>query len=85
VRRPPGSPLTKEPKNLVDRVPDTIDRRSVRVRLTEHGYQVVDQLIGEHVANEERLLAGLDRPALDELANTLRTLAESLGDRGVRL
>jgi len=72
-------------KDLVRRVPDANDRRSVRVRLTDHGNQVVDRLIGEHVANEARLLSGLDRAVLDELANALRSLSESLGDHGVRL
>jgi len=72
-------------KDLVRRMPDTNDRRSVRVRLTDHGNQVVDRLIGEHLANEVRLLAGVDRTVLDELANALRSLSESLGDHGVRL
>ncbi|SDW79316.1 DNA-binding transcriptional regulator, MarR family [Amycolatopsis xylanica] len=74
-----------EAKSLVERVRDGNDRRSVRVRLTEHGNEVVDTLVGEHLANEERLLRGLDRGELDQLARSLRTLLESLGDRGVRL
>jgi DNA-binding MarR family transcriptional regulator len=74
-----------EAKSLVARVRDSNDRRSVRVRLTEHGNEVVDTLIAEHLANEERLLRGLDRSELDQLAKFLRVLSESLGDRGVRL
>jgi DNA-binding MarR family transcriptional regulator len=74
-----------EAKSLVERVRDDLDRRSVRVRLTAHGNDVVNDLIGQHVANEERLLSGLSRPELDHLSNSLRTLLESLGDRGVRL
>ncbi|WP_163572206.1 MarR family winged helix-turn-helix transcriptional regulator [Fodinicola feengrottensis] len=74
-----------ESKSLVERIRDDVDRRSVRVRLTAHGNDVVNDLIGEHVANEERLLAGLNRPELDRLSDSLRALLESLGDRGVRL
>src|SRR5690349_3748413 len=46
-------------KGLVERVPDEQDRRSVRVRLTERGLALVDEVVGLHVANEARLLASL--------------------------
>lgn len=69
-----------EAKNLVVRVPDPTDRRSVRVRLTPHGKQVVDTLFADHIANEARLLRALDRTTATHLADTLRLLLESLGD-----
>src|SRR4051812_30414058 len=38
-----------EQKSLVKRIRDKSDRRSVRVRLTEHGFGLVDELITQHV------------------------------------
>ena len=35
------------------------DARSRRIRLTEEGLALVDRLMGRHVANEQRLVAGL--------------------------
>ncbi|WP_307817251.1 MarR family winged helix-turn-helix transcriptional regulator [Nocardia acididurans] len=67
-------------KGLVERVPDATDRRSIRVRLTATGRELVDTLLPLHVANEERILAGLVTGDRDELAGLLRKLAESLGD-----
>lgn len=67
-------------KGLVERVPDFADRRTVRVRLTDHGRRTIDDLFGLHVANETRLLQALDRERADELADALRILLRSLGD-----
>ncbi|WP_433469847.1 MarR family winged helix-turn-helix transcriptional regulator [Spirillospora sp. CA-128828] len=69
-----------EAKGLVERVRDAGDRRSVRIRLTPRGLEIVDELVGLHAANEERLLAALDPEARERLAAALRTLLESLGD-----
>lgn len=69
-----------EGKGLVERVRDGQDRRSVRIRLTSRGLAVVDELVGLHVANEERLLAALGPADRERLAGALRTLLESLGD-----
>lgn len=69
-----------EAKGLVERVRDTGDRRSVRIRLTPRGLALVDELVAQHVANEERLLAALDPAARERLADGLRALLESLGD-----
>ena len=51
------------------------DARSRRVRLTDAGLRLVDDVVDRHVANEHRLLAGLDR---DERA-TLASLLEKWG------
>ena len=69
-----------ESRGLVERVRDADDRRSVRVRLTPQGKQVVDELFAPHIANVARLLQALDRATCDQLADALRTLLESLGD-----
>ncbi|HYH31648.1 MAG TPA: MarR family transcriptional regulator [Pseudonocardia sp.] len=67
-------------KNLVERIPDAVDRRAVRIRLTAHGRQVIDDLFVLHIANETRLLQALDRDQADQLADALRILLQSLGD-----
>ncbi|TYB48167.1 MarR family winged helix-turn-helix transcriptional regulator [Actinomadura chibensis] len=67
-------------KDLVERVPDAVDRRTVRIRLTAHGRRTIDDLFALHVANEARLLQALDRDQADGLADALRTLLQSLGD-----
>jgi DNA-binding MarR family transcriptional regulator len=69
-----------EAKGLVERVRDGGDRRSVRIRLTPEGLRIVDELVGLHVANEDRLLAALSPADRDRLAGLLRTLLESLDD-----
>ncbi|MBT2212589.1 MarR family winged helix-turn-helix transcriptional regulator [Actinomadura sp. NEAU-AAG7] len=67
-------------KDLVERVPDAVDRRTVRIRLTPHGRQTIDDLFALHIANETRLLQALDRDQADGLADALRILLRSLGD-----
>ncbi|MCO5994205.1 MarR family winged helix-turn-helix transcriptional regulator [Actinoallomurus rhizosphaericola] len=70
-------------KGLVERVPDEQDRRSVRVRLTERGRALVDEVVGLHVANEARLLASLSPDRRRELADLLRDLLGSFGDTSI--
>ncbi|MFG1941521.1 MarR family winged helix-turn-helix transcriptional regulator [Nonomuraea sp. NPDC048826] len=69
-----------ERKGLVERLRDSGDRRSVRIRLTEAGRELIDELVPRHVANEARLLSGLDAEDRDHLVRLLRQLLESLGD-----
>ncbi|MFI6870947.1 MarR family winged helix-turn-helix transcriptional regulator [Nocardia sp. NPDC050406] len=67
-------------KDLVVRVPDPVDRRSIRVQLTDKGRALVDELLPLHLANERRLLAALPEHDRIQLRDLLRGLAESLGD-----
>lgn len=67
-------------KGLVTRIRDEADRRSVRIRLTEHGLEVIDRVLPLHVANEARLLQGLARNDCRRLASMLSALLESHGD-----
>ncbi|UNZ21104.1 MarR family transcriptional regulator [Streptomyces sp. 891-h] len=67
-------------KDLVTRVPDTADRRSVRIRLTPHGLETIDRVLPLHLANEDRLLHGLGVDERRHLAATLATVLESHGD-----
>ncbi|MFD0886851.1 MarR family winged helix-turn-helix transcriptional regulator [Streptosporangium algeriense] len=72
-----------EARGLVERVRDVRDRRLVPVRLTPRGWEIVEELVGLHVANEARLLAVLDVDDRERLAGTLRVLLESMGDVSV--
>lgn len=72
-----------EAKGLVERVRDTTDRRTVRIRLTERGHALIDELIVLHSANSARLLDVLGRDESDRLAGSLRTLLTSLGDKPI--
>lgn len=66
-------------RGLVVRRPRPSDRRSVMVALTAKGRRVIDTAMEEHVANEARLLHGLDPVERTSLAALLATLATSLG------
>lgn len=59
---------------LVTRSVSAVDGRARRVTLTARGRKLVDRLIGEHLANEERLLASLDTQDRRLLAGLLGTL-----------
>ena len=63
-----------ERQGLVAREPDPADRRGVRVRLTDSGKSLVDEVVPGHIAVEEALLADLPpdrRAALDDLLREL--------------
>jgi DNA-binding MarR family transcriptional regulator len=59
---------------LVERVADPNDRRSVLVQLTKKGIDLVDSIMPEHLANEEKILDGLSLAERKQLAGLLRKL-----------
>ncbi|MGQ4598781.1 MarR family transcriptional regulator [Nocardia sp. R6R-6] len=67
-------------KGLVERRACPEDRRAVRVRLTEKGRALIDDILPRHMGNLQRMLAALDLSSREQLADLLRSLAESLGD-----
>ncbi|MFB7663235.1 MarR family winged helix-turn-helix transcriptional regulator [Kitasatospora sp. NPDC056138] len=69
-----------EARGLVARVSSESDGRSVLVELTDEGRELVDRALPDHLDTEHRLLAGLTGPQRAALAESLRTLLESLGD-----
>jgi DNA-binding MarR family transcriptional regulator len=69
-----------EDRGLIRREPDPNDRRSTSVTLTREGKRLVEAILPEHVANEERLLGELSNKERAELAGLLEALAVSLGD-----
>jgi DNA-binding MarR family transcriptional regulator len=66
-------------KGLVERRASTTDGRSRTVVLTAEGHRVIDAAMDEHVANEARLLAGLEPDERAALGELLGRLATTLG------
>lgn len=64
-------------EGLVQRRPDPADGRGKLVGLTTRGREVVDAAIGEHLANEDRLLGLLTARQREQLADLLRLLDAS--------
>jgi DNA-binding MarR family transcriptional regulator len=48
-----------EQADLVNRIPDPIDRRGTLVQLTDRGFNTIEQAVEAHVANGHRLIAVL--------------------------
>lgn len=67
-----------EAAGLIRRSPDPSDGRGRTVELTREGVALMDAGMPRHVANEERVLAGLSSTERDQLAALLRTLVISL-------
>ncbi|MFF0742914.1 MarR family winged helix-turn-helix transcriptional regulator [Streptomyces sp. NPDC004111] len=73
-----------EAKGLVERVRDGDDRRTVRIRLTEHGHEVTRAAFAGHLENYAQLLAGVDRELVAEAGDQLRKVLETLGDTSIK-
>jgi DNA-binding MarR family transcriptional regulator len=69
-----------EGRGLIRREPDPNDGRSTAVALTPEGKRLVEAILPDHVANEQRLLSELTSKERAELAGLLEALALSLGD-----
>jgi DNA-binding MarR family transcriptional regulator len=69
-----------ESRELVRREADAGDRRLRAVTLTAAGRDLVDAVLPDHIANEERLLRDLDASERRELARLLEKLAVALHD-----
>jgi DNA-binding MarR family transcriptional regulator len=67
-----------ERAGLVIRRPDPKDRRGKLIVLTEPGNRLIDEAIGRHVANEERLLLSLTEAEQETLSALLKKLIAGL-------
>lgn len=65
-------------KGLIERIADPADRRVIRIVLTPHGTELIDTILGAHLANYARLLEPLDGNETDQFVQTLRKLLENL-------
>lgn len=69
-----------EARGLVERYDATNDRRCWLVRLTQKGYDLINELIPQHVENERQLLSGLNEQEQEQLYLLLLKLLASLED-----
>ena len=69
-----------EAKGLVERVRDSGDRRSVRIRLTEHGKALADKVMAAHLRDYEEILSVLTAGEREQIASGLRKVLEAQGD-----
>jgi len=67
-----------ERAGLVERRPDPKDRRGKLIALTGAGKRVIDEAVGRHVANEERLLSALTQAEQTTLDALLKKLIAGL-------
>jgi DNA-binding MarR family transcriptional regulator len=67
-----------EQTGLVTRSVSPEDARARRVRLTDRGLMLIDELVPQHLANEHRLVAGLTQPERTQLAGLLRRWGQAL-------
>lgn len=67
-----------EQRGLIARRPNPGDRRGMDVELTEEGRELVDRLVGEHVANEQEMLEPLTRTEREQLVRITRKLLAHL-------
>ncbi|GAB4386341.1 MAG: MarR family transcriptional regulator [Elainellaceae cyanobacterium] len=63
-----------EKAGLVQRIPDPGDRRGMLIRLTDQGFNLIEQAVAAHVANEHRLLNVLEEAERQALVQLLRKL-----------
>jgi DNA-binding MarR family transcriptional regulator len=66
-----------ERDGLVERIPDTEDRRSVRARLTEKGRATISGIWKEGMAHQYALAGGLSKDDLAQLRHLCLTLVEA--------
>lgn len=71
-----------EKAGLVARHANPADRRGVLVGLTGRGLALIDGILEPHIANEDRLLSGLDRAERQALDGLLAKLLAGLPPAG---
>jgi DNA-binding MarR family transcriptional regulator len=67
-----------EQRGLITRVPNPSDRRGLDVQLTDQGFRLVEELVGEHVENERRMLEPLGARDREQLVRITRKLLAHL-------
>ena len=68
-----------EDRGYVTRKVSADDARSRKIRLTRRGVALIDDLVPKHLANERRLLAGLNDLERTRLAGLLEAWGRDLG------
>lgn len=63
---------------LVERRRNPYDGRGFVIALTTKGFDLIDRAVTEHVANQHRIVAGMDKKTLEGLDSVLRDWLSSL-------
>lgn len=67
-----------ETRGFIERVPNAEDARSMLVKLSDSGRELIDRAVEEHIENERQILSGLSADALRELDNSLSAFLGTL-------
>jgi DNA-binding MarR family transcriptional regulator len=70
-----------ESQKLVRREPDAVDRRVIRVRLTDKGRQLTKEMLPAHARDVADLLSLMPQEELEQLSDLLNDLREKLHAR----
>lgn len=73
-----------ESAGLIERRPNPKDGRGSVVALTDQGLKLIDQVVSEHVANQQNLVAGLDAAAMTQLDGLLKDWLAVLDSKAPR-
>lgn len=71
-----------EARGYVERIRDTEDRRSIKVRITDEGVKVLESALVEQAKAEIDAMSALTEPELDELNGLLGKLTLSFEAKG---
>ena len=69
-----------EQMNLIERIPDPVDKRSSWVRLTGDGIEVTEESIHAWNIAQEKMFAGVDPQLAEQASDILRTILLAVGD-----
>jgi DNA-binding MarR family transcriptional regulator len=69
-----------EKAGYIERQAHPTDRRGILVTLTKQGLELIDSVVGAHVAHEQHLLSTLSADEQQVLADMLRKILLSFGD-----
>lgn len=67
-----------EKKGLIERISNDSDGRSKLVKLSKAGFEIIDQAVEVHVANEESILQSLTQEQKKQLNDSLKILLDIL-------
>jgi len=72
-----GVAKTLAARDLIERIPSTVDRRLVNLKLSPAGLQLMEEIYPEFNRTESRIVGDLDARQLDTMTESLRTLVET--------
>jgi DNA-binding MarR family transcriptional regulator len=67
-----------EEQNLIERVRSNQDRRVVYAQMTDHGKELIDEVISKHLETQRNMLAGLTSKEIEQLALLLKKTEASI-------